>query len=81
MFATIFGLIFAIVWNLSSIIAKGGGSWLLIVLLSKYSLLGAVITALLPSFYVCWFKPAFIFSVRVVSCLMIFHYHENIQRL
>ncbi|MGP1954095.1 MAG: glycerol-3-phosphate acyltransferase, partial [Arsenophonus sp. NC-QC1-MAG3] len=73
-----FGSIVAIGWGLSSIIA---GTWLLTVLLSGYSSLGAIITALLAPFYVWWFKPEFTFPVTVVSCLMLFRHYENIQRL
>ncbi|MGP1928567.1 MAG: glycerol-3-phosphate 1-O-acyltransferase PlsY [Arsenophonus sp. NC-WZS1-MAG3] len=76
--ATAFGSIVAIGWGLSSIIA---GTWLLTVLLSGYSSLGAIITALLAPFYVWWFKPEFTFPVTVVSFLMLFRHHENIQRL
>ncbi|MGP1946863.1 MAG: glycerol-3-phosphate acyltransferase [Arsenophonus sp. NC-PG7-MAG3] len=50
-------------------------------ILSGYSSLGAIITALLDPFYVWWFKPEFTFPVMVVSYLMLFRNHENIQRL
>ena len=47
--ATAFGSIAAIGWDLSGLIA---GTWLLTVLLSGYSSLGAIISALLAPFYV-----------------------------
>jgi len=76
--ATTFGSIVAIGWGLSGVIA---GTWLLTVLLSGYSSLGAIVTALLAPFYVWWFKPEFTFPVAILSCLILFRHHDNIQRL
>ncbi|HGN3019404.1 TPA: glycerol-3-phosphate acyltransferase, partial [Pseudomonas aeruginosa] len=63
---------------LSGLIA---GTWLLTVLLSGYSSLGAIIGALLAPFYVWWFKPEFTFPVAMLSCLVLVRHHGNIQRL
>lgn len=76
--ATAFGSIVAIGWGLSGVVA---GTWLLTVLLSGYSSLGAIVTALLAPFYVWWFKPEFTFPVAMLSCLILFGHHDNIQRL
>ncbi|WP_334467995.1 glycerol-3-phosphate 1-O-acyltransferase PlsY [Arsenophonus sp. PmNCSU2021_1] len=76
--ATAFGSIVAIGWGLSGVVA---GNWLLTVLLSGYSSLGAIVTALLAPFYVWWFKPEFTFPVAMLSCLILFRHHDNIQRL
>ncbi|HGJ5897316.1 glycerol-3-phosphate 1-O-acyltransferase PlsY [Arsenophonus apicola] len=76
--ATAFGSIVAIGWGLSGVIA---GTWLLTVLLSGYSSLGAIVTAILAPFYVWWFKPVFTFPVAMLSCLILFRHHDNIQRL
>ncbi|CAA2931028.1 glycerol-3-phosphate 1-O-acyltransferase PlsY [Arsenophonus endosymbiont of Bemisia tabaci] len=76
--ATAFGSIVAIGWGLSGIVA---GTWLLTVLLSGYSSLGAIVTALLAPFYVWWFKPEFTFPVAMLSCFILFRHHDNIQRL
>lgn len=76
--ATAFGSVVAIGWGLSGVIA---GTWLLTVLLSGYSSLGAIITAILAPFYVWWFKPEFTFPVAMLSCLILFRHHDNIQRL
>lgn len=76
--ATAFGSIVAIGWGLSGVVA---GTWLLTVLLSGYSSLGAIVTALLAPFYVWWFKPEFTFPVAMLSCLILFRHHDNIQRL
>lgn len=76
--ATAFGSIVDIGWGLSGVIA---GTWLLTVLLSGYSSLGAIVTAILAPFYVWWFKPEFTFPVAMLSCLILFRHHDNIQRL
>lgn len=76
--ATAFGAIAPIGWDLTGVIA---GSWLLTVLLSGYSSLGAIVSALIAPFYVWWFKPQFTFPVSMLSCLIILRHHRNIQRL
>lgn len=57
------------------------GTWLLTVLLSGYSSLGAIVSALIAPFYVWWFKPQFTFPVSMLSCLILLRHHDNIQRL
>lgn len=52
--ATAFGAIAPIGWDLTGVMA---GTWLLTVLLSGYSSLGAIVSALIAPFYVWWFKP------------------------
>lgn len=50
-------------------------------LLSGYSSLGAIVSALIAPFYVWWFKPQFTFPVAMLSCLILMRHHDNIQRL
>ncbi|WP_338803854.1 glycerol-3-phosphate 1-O-acyltransferase PlsY [Xenorhabdus griffiniae] len=76
--ATAFGAIAAIGWDLMGLIA---GTWILTVLLSGYSSLGAIVSALIAPFYVWWFKPEFTFPVAMLSCLVLVRHHDNIQRL
>ncbi|MDH2997709.1 glycerol-3-phosphate acyltransferase [Pasteurellaceae bacterium LFhippo2] len=57
------------------------GTWLLTFLISGYSSLSAVVTALAVPFYVWWFKPELTFPVSLVCCLLIYRHHDNIQRL
>ncbi|MDC9595724.1 glycerol-3-phosphate 1-O-acyltransferase PlsY [Xenorhabdus anantnagensis] len=76
--ATAFGAIAAIGWDLTGLIT---GTWLLTVLLSGYSSLGAIVSALIAPFYVWWFKPEFTFPVAMLSCLVLMRHHDNIQRL
>ncbi len=76
--ATAFGAIAPIGWDLTGLIIC---TWSLTVLLSGYSSLGAIISALIAPFYVWWFKPQFTFPVSLLSCLILLRHHNNIQRL
>ncbi|NIH15592.1 glycerol-3-phosphate 1-O-acyltransferase PlsY [Serratia symbiotica] len=76
--ATAFGAIAPIGWDLDGLMT---GTWLLTVLLSGYSSLGAVLSALIAPFYVWWLKPQFTFPVAMLSCLILVRHHDNIQRL
>jgi len=76
--ATALGAIAPIGWDLTGLMT---GTWLLTVLLSGYSSLGAIISALIAPFYVWWFKPQFTFPVSMLSCLILLRHHDNIQRL
>ena len=76
--ATAFGAIAPIAWGVAGSML---GTWLLVFLVSSYSSLSSVVTALLVPFYVWWFKPEFTFPVALVCCLLIYRHHVNIQRL
>ncbi len=76
--ATALGAIAPIGWDLSVLMM---GTWLLALLLSGYSSLGAIVSALIAPFYVWWFKPQFTFPVAMLSCLILIRHQDNIQRL
>ncbi len=76
--ATAFGAIAPIAWGVAGSML---GTWLLVFLVSGYSSLSAVVTALLVPFYVWGFNPEFTFPVALVCCLLIYRHHVNIQRL
>ena len=76
--ATAFGAIAPIGWG---VLFSTLGTWVFVFLISGYSSLSAVISALLVPLYVWWFKPEFNFPVALVCCLLIYRHHENIQRL
>lgn len=76
--ATAFGAILPIGYAISGLALA---TWLLVFLISGYSSLSAVITALSVPFYVWWFKPELTFPVALVCCLLVYRHHDNIQRL
>ncbi|MGL5218103.1 MAG: glycerol-3-phosphate 1-O-acyltransferase PlsY [Plesiomonas shigelloides] len=76
--ATAFGAIAPISWDISGLLS---GTWLITLLLTGYSSLAAVITALLAPLYVWWFRPEFTFPVAMLSCLILLRHHENLERL
>ncbi|HAD39664.1 MAG TPA: acyl-phosphate--glycerol-3-phosphate O-acyltransferase, partial [Plesiomonas shigelloides] len=66
--ATAFGAIAPISWDITGLLS---GTWLITLLLTGYSSLAAVITALLAPLYVWWFRPEFTFPVAMLSCLIL----------
>ena len=56
-------------------------TWLITFLISRYSSLSAVITALILPTFVWWYKPEFTFPSALVCCLLVYRHHDNIQRL
>ncbi|MFB6422199.1 MAG: glycerol-3-phosphate 1-O-acyltransferase PlsY [Candidatus Malihini olakiniferum] len=76
--ATTLGAIALVDWDLTTIMII---TWFLTVLLSGYSSLGAIISALIVPFYAWYFKSQFIFPVAVLSCMIIMLHYKNIQRL
>ena len=56
-------------------------TWLITFLISRYSSLSAVITALILPTFVWWYKPEFTFPVALVCCILVYRHHDNIQRL
>ena len=76
--ATAFGAIAPISWDITGLLS---GTWLITLLLTGYSSLAAVISALLAPLYVWWFRPEFTFPVAMLSCLILLRHHENLERL
>lgn len=78
--ATAFGAMAPIGWGLSASLI---GTWLVVALLSGYSSLAAIVTALLAPLYVWYFghEPQLTFPVALLACLIIIRHHDNIQRI
>lgn len=57
------------------------GSWLLVLLLSGYSSMAAIVTALLAPLFTWLVKPQFTMPVAMLACLIIFRHQDNIRRL
>ncbi|MGL5358824.1 MAG: glycerol-3-phosphate 1-O-acyltransferase PlsY [Shewanella sp.] len=56
-------------------------SWVVLLLISRYSSLAAMITALLAPLYTWWLDDRFTIPVAMLSTLIIIRHRENIQRL
>lgn len=76
--ATAFGAIAPIGWDIAGLLS---GTWIITVLVSGYSSLGAIVSALVAPFYVWLFKPELTFPVSMLSCLILIRHHDNIQRI
>ena len=57
------------------------GCWILVVALSGYSSLAAIITALAAPVFTYLIKPEYTLPVSMLGCLIILRHHENIARL
>lgn len=76
--ATALGAIAPIGYDLSALMI---GTWLLTVVISGYSSLGAIVSAFIAPFYVWWCKPQFTVPIAMLSSLVLLRHHNNIQKL
>ena len=56
-------------------------TWLVVVLISRYSSLAAIVTSILAPFYTLWFDDRFILPVSMLSLLILWRHKDNFQRL
>lgn len=56
------------------------GSWIITVLVTGYSSLASMITALLAPLFTWLVKPQYTLPVAMLSCLIVLKHHENIRR-
>jgi glycerol-3-phosphate acyltransferase PlsY len=57
------------------------GTWLVVVKLTRYSSLAAIVTVSLAPLYTLLVKPAYVYPVLMLSTLIIFRHKANILRL
>ncbi|WP_412970967.1 glycerol-3-phosphate 1-O-acyltransferase PlsY [Glaciecola sp. MF2-115] len=76
--ATALGCLIAMGFSLAGLLL---GTWLLVVLITGYSSLAAIITVSLAPVYTVFFKPEYIFSVLMLSALIVWQHRDNIRRL
>ena len=76
--ATAIGAIAPIGWGLTGLL---GVTWLIAALITRYSSLAAIITALIAPFYAWIFKPLYTLPVAMLCCLILLRHQDNIRRL
>lgn len=76
--ATALGAITPIGLDLTAIMCS---LWLIAIVLTGYSSMGALIAALFAPFFTWLIKPQFTMPVAMLSCLIVFRHQENIKRL
>ena len=55
-------------------------TWLIVLLLSGYSSLAALVAALLAPLYTYWLKPEYTMPVAMLCALVVYRHRENISR-
>lgn len=76
--ATAFGALATIDLNLAIVMIS---TWILTVLSFGYSSMGAIITALIIPCYAWYFQSQYLFSIIIISVLVIIRHSSNIKRL
>ncbi|GLO61928.1 glycerol-3-phosphate acyltransferase [Vibrio sp. MACH09] len=76
--ATAIGAIAPIGWGLTGLLAA---TWIVAAIITRYSSLAAIITALIAPFYAWVFKPLYTLPVAMLCCLILLRHHENVRRL
>ena len=76
--ATALGCLISMGFNLAGLLL---GSWILVVIVTGYSSLAAIITVVLAPIYTLFFKPEYLYAVIMLSILIIWQHRDNIRRL
>ncbi|MDN3609028.1 glycerol-3-phosphate 1-O-acyltransferase PlsY [Vibrio ostreicida] len=76
--ATALGAIAPIGLSLTAMITA---TWLLVLIIFRYSSLAAIISVLLAPLYTWLIKPHYTLPVAMLCCLIVFRHHQNIKRL
>ncbi|KUI97844.1 glycerol-3-phosphate 1-O-acyltransferase PlsY [Vibrio sp. MEBiC08052] len=76
--ATALGAIAPIGMDLTGVVMA---TWLITLLVSRYSSLAALVTVLLAPLYTWMIKPNYTLPVAMLCCLIVFRHQENIKRL
>lgn len=56
-------------------------TWLVVVVLFRYSSLAALVTVLLAPLYTWLIKPQYTLPVAMLCCLIVLRHHQNVKRL
>lgn len=76
--ATAFGTLLPIGLSLGGLLIS---TWVVVVAITRYSSLGALIAVSLAPLYTWWIKPLYTLPVTFLTILIIFRHNANIKRL
>jgi glycerol-3-phosphate acyltransferase PlsY len=76
--ATALGCLIALGFNWAGLLL---GIWILMVIVTGYSSLAAIVTMTIAPIYTLFFKPEYMYSVLMLSVMIILQHRENIWRL
>ncbi|QOI10790.1 glycerol-3-phosphate 1-O-acyltransferase PlsY [Blochmannia endosymbiont of Colobopsis nipponica] len=76
--ATTFGSLTTIGWDLSSIMIT---TWIMTVLLTRFSSLGAIITSIIIPIYAWYYKSELAIQITALSVIILFKHKNNMYRL
>ena len=76
--ATAFGTLLPIGLSLGGLLIS---TWVVIVAITRYSSLGALVAVSLAPLYTWWIKPLYTLPVTFLTILIIFRHRANIKRL
>ena len=76
--ATALGVLLPIGFSLGALLVL---TWVIIVKITRYSSLAAIITVSIAPFYTWLLKPLYVYPVIMISVLIIFRHKDNIFRL
>lgn len=76
--ATALGTLLPIGFTLGGLLIA---TWILVVKLTKYSSLAAIVTVSVAPLYVFFLKPLYVYPTLMLSALIIFRHRDNIKRL
>jgi glycerol-3-phosphate acyltransferase PlsY len=76
--ATALGCLIALGFNWAGLLL---GIWVLMVIVTGYSSLAAIVTVTIAPIYTLFFKPEYMYSVLMLSVMIIWQHRANIRRL
>ena len=76
--ATAFGSLLPIGLSLAGLLIS---TWLVVIAITRYSSLAALVAVSLAPLYTWWIKPLYTLPVTFLTILIVFRHHGNIKRL
>jgi glycerol-3-phosphate acyltransferase PlsY len=76
--ATGAGVLVGLLWYVGVIVIL---CWVFVVVLFRYSSLGAIVSTLVSPFLIAWFAPEYLDAVILINLLILWRHQDNIRRL